>query len=66
MMTELRSPVPMFIPASNSTGLAYWAIDYGPEHHILWGVVMNDDGAIFWLSNPEVRVQWNRSLGRTP
>lgn len=66
MINELRSPMPMFVPSSNRTGLAYWAIDYGPEHHVLWGVVMDDDGSIFWHSNAEVRVAWNKSLGRNP
>lgn len=63
---DLSPSVPVFLPESGRTGFAYWLIHYGPEHHPYWGVVHDDDGTIFWYPNPEIRVQWNRSLNRRP
>ena len=63
---DLVPPVPVFVPSTGRSGVAQWVIHYGPEHHPYWGVVYDDTGEVWWHPNPEIRVQWNRSLGRSP
>jgi hypothetical protein len=45
-------------------GLAVFILDYGIEHHVLWGIAMNDGGSVYWVPNPFVRLQFNSSAGR--
>jgi hypothetical protein len=35
-----------------------------PEHHLLWVLAVGDDRSMGAVPNPEVRTQWNPSLGR--
>lgn len=39
-------------------------IDYGPEDHLLWIVIMDDSRQIWQVPNPYIRAQSNPSLGR--
>ncbi len=47
------------------TGQAQVLIDYGPEHHLMWVVAMDQGGEIWTLPNTEVRFQANHTMGRT-
>lgn len=47
-------------------GLAHVLIDYGPEHHLLWVVFLDDGGEIWAAPNPTVRAQPNWAMGRSP
>lgn len=59
--TELKQPLPVCI--KQGKGLAIHVIDYGPEHHLMWVVVLDDTGEIWTVSNPGVRVRPNPTLG---
>ena len=44
-------------------GFAFMVIDYSQEHNLLFVCAM-DNGEIWTLSNQDVRIQKNVSLGR--
>jgi len=66
MFTQLNPPLPLFIPAKNESALAHGVIDYGPEQHLMWVCFLNSTGECWTLANPEVRIEWNATLGRRP
>ena len=39
-------------------------IDYGPEDHLLWIVIMDDSRQVWQVPNPYIRAQHNPSMGR--
>jgi hypothetical protein len=69
MLTQLNPSVPVVVvenklgmPTGN--GLAAFLIDYGQEHNVLWGIIMDKTGEVWWVQNSLIRVQTNRSFGR--
>ena len=64
MILQLNPPLPVYC-VGRGTGRAHLVIDYGPEEHLLWTVILDDGGAIWTLPNPLVRGQINASMGRT-
>jgi hypothetical protein len=62
MITQLNPPLPMHTPKGD--GLAHFVIDYGPETDLLWVVFMDEDGACWSVSNADVRMRFNWSMGR--
>lgn len=62
--TQLDSPLPMTVEGKGS-GLAVAVIDYGPEHHLIWVVALDDNGEIWSAPNPKVRMQSNWTMGRS-
>lgn len=62
MILQLTPSIPMSTPKGD--GLALFIIDYGPEHHLLWTIAINETGEIWTYPNPEVRAQKNVSMGR--
>lgn len=62
MITQLNPPLPLETP--KGSGLAHFVIDYGPESDLLWVVFMDADGACWSVPNPEVRMNFNWSMGR--
>jgi hypothetical protein len=64
MYTELRSPIPVVVEEKGE-GYAIAVLDYGPDWHLIFVVVLNDGGAIWCVPNPKLRVQANWTLGRT-
>ncbi|MVF11446.1 hypothetical protein FT643_04745 [Ketobacter sp. MCCC 1A13808] len=66
MFTQLNPPLPLFIPAKNESALAHGVIDYGPEQHLMWVCFLNSSGECWTLANPEIRIEWNPTLGRKP
>lgn len=62
MILQLNPPIPLM--TSKGKGLAHLVIDYGPEHHLLW-VVFLDEGRECWtFANPYVMAQVNVTMGR--
>ncbi len=61
--TELQTPIPMTVEGKGS-GQAIAVIDYGPEHHLIWVVALDDSGEIWSAPNPKVRMQSNWTMGR--
>jgi hypothetical protein len=59
---QLNPPIPLATPKGN--GLAWFLIDYGAEHHLMWTVAIDATGEIWAFSNPEVRAQKNITMGR--
>ena len=61
--TQLNPPLPMTV-AGKGKGQAMAVIDYGPEHHLIWVVAMDETGEIWSAPNPDVRMQNNWTMGR--
>ena len=62
MITQLNPPLPLETP--KDSGLAHFVIDYGPEAALMWVVFMDKDGACWTVPNPEIRLQFNWTMGR--
>jgi hypothetical protein len=62
MITQLNPPLPF--ETAKGSGMAHFVIDYGPEADLMWVVFMDKDGACWSVPNPEVRMQFNWSMGR--
>jgi hypothetical protein len=62
MITQLNPPLPL--DTAKGPGMAHFVIDYGPEADLLWVVFMDKDGACWSVPNPEVRMDFNWSMGR--
>lgn len=65
MILQLNPPLPVFV-VDRGPGLAHLVIDYGPEHHLLWVVFLDDSGECWTVANPLIRAQWNPTMGRRP
>lgn len=61
--TQLNPTLPMVVEGKGS-GYAIAVIDYGPEHHLIWVVAVDETGEIWSVSNPQVRMQPNWTMGR--
>lgn len=61
---ELHTPIPMTVEGKGP-GQAIAVIDYGPEHHLIWVVALDDSGEIWSSPNPKVRMQANWTMGRS-
>jgi hypothetical protein len=62
MMIQLSPPIPVLTPKGK--GLAHILIDYGPEHHLIWMVFIDEGGQCWSFANPDVRAQTNPTMGR--
>jgi hypothetical protein len=62
MIIQLNSPIPLKTPKGE--GLAWFLIDYGVEHDLMWVVAIKKTGEIWIFSNPEVRATKNITMGR--
>lgn len=65
MMLQLNPPLPVYVVGRGSA-LAHGWIDYGIEHHLLWLCADDKTGEVWAVPNPDVRLQWNPSMGRVP
>jgi len=61
--TQLNPTLPMTVEGKGA-GYAVAVIDYGPEHHLIWVVALDDSGEIWSAANPQVRMQGNWTMGR--
>lgn len=62
MITQLNPPIPLDTP--KGPGLCHVLIDYGPESHLYWVVILDSNGEIWTFANLEVRGQSNPTMGR--
>ena len=62
MILQLDPPLPMMTPRGKA--LAHLVIDYGIECHLLWVCALNEDGAVWTFQNPDVRLEFNPTIGR--
>jgi hypothetical protein len=62
VILQLDPPLPVQTPKGD--GLAHLIIDYGPEHHLMWVVFLDDGGECWTYPNPQVRACKNISMGR--
>ena len=63
MIIQLNPTIPIVRISDRMKGYAFLVIDYSQEHNLLFTCAM-DDGEIWTLSNQEIRIQKNISLGR--
>ena len=61
--TQLQTPIPMTVEGKGP-GQAIAVVDYGPEHHLIWVVALDESGEIWSSPNPRVRMQSNWTMGR--
>ena len=69
MSTEVSYlPYPMDVHTPRGPGKAWLMIDYGPDHHAVWGVIMKDTGESWFVRNPDIRFAWceTNQTGRKP
>ena len=64
MFTQLNPPLPVHV-VDRGPGWAMAVIDYGQEHDLVWVTAMDDDGEIWCVPNPQVRMRANWTLGRS-
>jgi hypothetical protein len=62
MMLQLDPPLPVI--TNKGKGFAFAIIDYGMEFDLLFVIGLDDSGEIWTLSNKDVRMQQNISMGR--
>lgn len=61
-IVQLNPTIPLDTP--KGTGQAIFVIDYGPEHHLMFTVILDDSGEIWTFDNPKVRGQKNITMNR--
>lgn len=61
-VTQLSPPIPMMCPKGE--GMAWFLIDYSPEHDLLWTIAINDTGEIWTYANKYVKAIKNITLDR--
>jgi hypothetical protein len=61
--SQLNPTLPMTVEGKGS-GYALAVIDYGPEHHLIWVVAIDETGEVWSAPNPQVRMQSNWTMGR--
>ena len=63
MILELKSPLPLVTPKGKA--FAYFLIDYGIEHDLIWVCFQNDTGECWSWSNRDVKIQNNITIRGT-
>lgn len=61
-MLQLNPPIPLKTPKGD--GWAHFIIDRSQEHHLEWVVFLDDSGECWTFQNPEIRIQYNYTMGR--
>lgn len=62
MIIQLNPPLELSTPKGK--GYAWFLIDYGLEHNLMWVVAITDTNEIWTFQNPEVRATNNITAGR--
>lgn len=63
MLTELLQPRPMLTPKGRAW--AWFVIDYGTEHNLLWVCIVCSTGECWTFDNRLVRAEPNFTMGIT-
>jgi len=64
-MSLLQLNPPLELATPKGKGLAWFLIDYGVEHDLMYVVVINSTSEIWTFANHEVRAAKNITMGRT-
>ena len=62
-MLQLNPTIPIKRISDNMKGYAFIVIDYSQEHDLYFVCAM-DNGEIWTLSNRDIRMQSNQTIGR--
>jgi hypothetical protein len=62
MILQLNPALPLITP--KGPALAHFLIDYGIEAHLIWVCALQEDGACWSFQNPEVKFEFNPTVGR--
>lgn len=62
MFYQLRPSIPLRSPKASGEAIA--VIDYSKEDDLLWVIVDDETGQLWWVPNGEVRAYKNYSIGR--
>lgn len=62
MIVQLNPPIELDTPKGK--GLAWFLIDYGVEHNLMWTVAIHETGEIWTFSNPSIKATKNITMGR--
>lgn len=62
MIIQLNPTIPMSCPKGSGHAIA--VIDYSQEHNLIWVIALDETGEIWSISNPQVRMQKNITMGR--
>ncbi len=63
MILQLNPTIPIDT-SSHGKGFAHFLLDYSQEHHSLWGVFIDETGEFWWVSNQDIRLRLNVTMGR--
>lgn len=61
-LLQLSPTLPLSTP--KGAGQAWFLIDYGPEHHLIYVVAIDATGELWSFDNTQVRAQKNITMGR--
>jgi len=61
-MTRLDPPIPLQTPKGDA--MAYFVIDYGTEHDLMWVCFQDDTGECWSWHNPHIRLRKNYTSER--
>lgn len=61
-MIRIDPPLPLETPKGK--GLAYFIIDYGIDHDLLWVVFLNETRECWTFKNSQIKIVENFSIGR--
>lgn len=65
MFVQLEPSIPVIVTSKNNArGTAFALLDYSQEHHVVWGVALDDSQEVWWVPNLEIRFQKNWTMGR--
>lgn len=63
MIIQLNPPIPFYVPHMNMEGWAILIIDYGPESHLYFTLIM-DNNEVWTFDNTKIRGCKNKTLNR--
>ncbi len=63
MIIQLNPTVPVITPKGK--GLAWFLIDYGEEHHLMFTIALDENGEIWTFPSNEIRADKNITMGRS-
>jgi len=64
MIIRIDPALPLETP--KGSGMAYFLINPGQQHHLEWVVFIDETGECWTFENPDVRLQHNLTEGRLP
>jgi hypothetical protein len=62
MITQLNNPIPLITPKGDA--YAYFVIDYGMEHDLLWVCFINKTGECWTFKNGNIKLGPNYTFDR--